>query len=45
MERMEKGERERGRGGGRTKRRKDRDGNKGMSGRESGGSRPESTQP
>lgn len=32
-------------GGGRTKRRKDRDGNKGMSGRESGGSRPESTQP
>lgn len=39
-------ERERERkGGGRTKRRKDRDGNKGMSGRESGGSRPESTQP
>lgn len=37
-------ERER-KGGGRTKRRKDRDGNKGMSGRESGGSRPESTQP
>lgn len=36
--------RERGREG-RTKRRKDRDGNKGMSGGESGGSRPESTQP
>lgn len=42
---MEKEERERRGGGGRTKRRKDRDGNKGMSGGESGGSRPESTQP
>lgn len=45
IERAEKGEREREGGEGRTKRRKDRDGNKGMSGRESGGSRPESTQP
>lgn len=46
MGRVWRKERERKKGGGdRTKRRKDRDGNKGMSGGESGGSRPESTQP